>query len=231
MHGRGGGGGGAGGAASEVLEEEIDENYKPGDKEIEEYAQWLGMARPPPTPQSLRARGGGRVARAGGGAELAHAPRGRVVMHMLTSNLCAHAARQPTAFSSRRRGRIALALSAAAPDVSAIGRAHVGRCAAHMRSALPDRFSCSRSHTHRGSQDMVADQDLFWVAEEGLKAPLPPEWKPCPSPPAKHQWQRRPAPPSAAVSAAVSAARTRQYVSGLDVTMAGRGRARPRREP
>lgn len=27
--------------------------------------------------------------------------------------------------------------------------------------------------------DLDNDQDLFWVAREGLMAPLPPEWKPC----------------------------------------------------
>ena len=32
------------------------------------------------------------------------------------------------------------------------------------------------------AQDMEKDRDLFWVAEEGLKAPLPKEWKPCKSP-------------------------------------------------
>ena len=31
--------------ASLILEEEIDENYAPSTKEIEEYAQWLGMVR------------------------------------------------------------------------------------------------------------------------------------------------------------------------------------------
>ena len=30
--------------------------------------------------------------------------------------------------------------------------------------------------------DLDADKHLFWVAREGLKAPLPPEWKPCQSP-------------------------------------------------
>jgi len=27
--------------------------------------------------------------------------------------------------------------------------------------------------------DLVADKDLFWIAKEGLKAPLPENWKPC----------------------------------------------------
>jgi hypothetical protein len=27
--------------------------------------------------------------------------------------------------------------------------------------------------------DLEADQDLFWIATEGLKAPLPENWKPC----------------------------------------------------
>ena len=31
-------------------------------------------------------------------------------------------------------------------------------------------------------QDLEADKELFWVAREGLKAPLPPDWKPCKSP-------------------------------------------------
>ena len=30
--------------------------------------------------------------------------------------------------------------------------------------------------------DLQADEELFWVAREGLKAPLPPDWKPCRSP-------------------------------------------------
>ena len=30
--------------------------------------------------------------------------------------------------------------------------------------------------------DLEADKELFWIAEEGLKAPLPPDWKPCKSP-------------------------------------------------
>ena len=30
--------------------------------------------------------------------------------------------------------------------------------------------------------DLEADKHLFWVAREGLKAPLPPDWKPCKSP-------------------------------------------------
>ena len=30
--------------------------------------------------------------------------------------------------------------------------------------------------------DLNTDEHLFWVAREGLKAPLPPEWKPCQSP-------------------------------------------------
>ena len=30
--------------------------------------------------------------------------------------------------------------------------------------------------------DVVADKHLLWVAREGLKAPLPPDWKPCQSP-------------------------------------------------
>ena len=30
--------------------------------------------------------------------------------------------------------------------------------------------------------DLEADKHLFWVAREGLKAPLPSEWKPCQSP-------------------------------------------------
>jgi len=30
--------------------------------------------------------------------------------------------------------------------------------------------------------DLEADKELFWVAREGLKAPLPPDWKPCKSP-------------------------------------------------
>jgi len=27
--------------------------------------------------------------------------------------------------------------------------------------------------------DLTADVDLFWIAREGLKAPLPENWKPC----------------------------------------------------
>lgn len=27
--------------------------------------------------------------------------------------------------------------------------------------------------------DLEDDQDLFWIAKEGLKAPLPENWKPC----------------------------------------------------
>jgi hypothetical protein len=27
--------------------------------------------------------------------------------------------------------------------------------------------------------DLQKDQHLFWIARESLKAPLPPEWKPC----------------------------------------------------
>ena len=27
--------------------------------------------------------------------------------------------------------------------------------------------------------DLEKDQDLFWVAREGLMAPLPKNWKPC----------------------------------------------------
>ena len=30
--------------------------------------------------------------------------------------------------------------------------------------------------------DLVKDEELFWIAKEGLKAPLPPDWKPCKSP-------------------------------------------------
>jgi centrosomal protein CEP164 len=30
--------------------------------------------------------------------------------------------------------------------------------------------------------DLENDTHLFWVAKQGLKAPLPPEWKPCQSP-------------------------------------------------
>lgn len=30
--------------------------------------------------------------------------------------------------------------------------------------------------------DMVNDKDLFYIAKEGLKAPLPGPWKPCKSP-------------------------------------------------
>ena len=31
-------------------------------------------------------------------------------------------------------------------------------------------------------QDLEADEELFWLARECLKAPLPPDWKPCESP-------------------------------------------------
>ena len=61
------------GGESTVLEEEFDENYEPDQKEIDEYAQWLGM-------------------------------------------------------------------------------------------------------------DPVEDKELMWIAKEGLKAPLPPSWKPCKTP-------------------------------------------------
>lgn len=27
--------------------------------------------------------------------------------------------------------------------------------------------------------DLEIDKDLFWIAREGLKAPLPENWKPC----------------------------------------------------
>lgn len=27
--------------------------------------------------------------------------------------------------------------------------------------------------------DLDEDRDLFWIAKEGLKAPLPENWKPC----------------------------------------------------
>ena len=30
--------------------------------------------------------------------------------------------------------------------------------------------------------DMMEDRDLFYIAKEGLKAPLPDPWKPCKSP-------------------------------------------------
>ena len=30
--------------------------------------------------------------------------------------------------------------------------------------------------------DLEADKHLFWIAREGLKAPLPSAWKPCKSP-------------------------------------------------
>eukprot|EP00891_Asterochloris_glomerata_P009843 jgi/Astpho2/9843/e_gw1.00149.202.1_t len=30
--------------------------------------------------------------------------------------------------------------------------------------------------------DMDKEQDLLWIAREGLKAKLPPDWKPCRSP-------------------------------------------------
>ena len=30
--------------------------------------------------------------------------------------------------------------------------------------------------------DLEADKELFWVAREGLRAPLPPDWTPCKSP-------------------------------------------------
>ena len=30
--------------------------------------------------------------------------------------------------------------------------------------------------------DMQQDRDLFYIAKEGLKAPLPDQWKPCKSP-------------------------------------------------
>ena len=38
------------------------------------------------------------------------------------------------------------------------------------------------ARSRRGWQDLEADKELFWVAREGLKAPLPPDWKPCKSP-------------------------------------------------
>ena len=38
------------------------------------------------------------------------------------------------------------------------------------------------AHAAAGAQDLEADKELFWVAREGLKAPLPPDWKPCKSP-------------------------------------------------
>jgi len=27
--------------------------------------------------------------------------------------------------------------------------------------------------------DIIEDRDLFWIAREGLKCKLPPDWKPC----------------------------------------------------
>ena len=30
--------------------------------------------------------------------------------------------------------------------------------------------------------DLEADKELFWIAKEYFKAPLPPDWKPCKSP-------------------------------------------------
>ena len=30
--------------------------------------------------------------------------------------------------------------------------------------------------------DLVADKELLWIARDGLKAPLPPGWKPCYTP-------------------------------------------------
>ena len=39
-----------------------------------------------------------------------------------------------------------------------------------------------RSRRGWRAQDLEADKELFWVAREGLKAPLPPDWKPCKSP-------------------------------------------------
>ena len=30
--------------------------------------------------------------------------------------------------------------------------------------------------------DLDAESDLMWIANEGLKAPLPEHWKPCKSP-------------------------------------------------
>ena len=43
----------AGGPESQVLEEEIDENYEPTEAEIVEYATWLGMVRASPPPSLL----------------------------------------------------------------------------------------------------------------------------------------------------------------------------------
>jgi centrosomal protein CEP164 len=36
--------------------------------------------------------------------------------------------------------------------------------------------------TPAAGQDLEADKELLWVAREGLKAPLPADWKPCKSP-------------------------------------------------
>ena len=37
-------------------------------------------------------------------------------------------------------------------------------------------------HAKKLGMDLEADKELFWVAREGLRAPLPPDWKPCKSP-------------------------------------------------
>ena len=49
----------AGGPESQVLEEEIDENYEPTEAEIVEYATWLGMVRA--SPPLLGGAGGSRA--------------------------------------------------------------------------------------------------------------------------------------------------------------------------
>ena len=46
-------------AMSQVLEEEIDENYEPTEAEIVEYATWLGMVRA--SPPLLGGAGGSRA--------------------------------------------------------------------------------------------------------------------------------------------------------------------------
>jgi hypothetical protein len=91
-----------------------------------------------------------------------------------------------TAKARQSEARAAASLAMASHGSSGAGAGAAGAASTVLEETIDESYEPTAEEIAEYAQwlgmDLEADKHLFWVAREGLKAPLPSEWKACKSP-------------------------------------------------
>ena len=78
-----------------------------------------------------------------------------------------------------------LLIQKAAQDEEPLGGEQAASMSVVIEDDIPEDFEPSEEEIHEYAKwlgmDLATDKHLLWIARDGIKAPLPADWKPCKS--------------------------------------------------